>query len=215
MIDFDVTQLRWDKTTGLVPGIVQCQSSGKVLMLGYLSPESLQKSLQTETVTFFSRSRNQIWTKGETSGNFLKLTSISTDCDSDALLLRVEAAGPTCHKLTESCFGTTNRATFLEELEAIVQQRLNLDQDGNRAENHSYVSKLAKKGLDKVAQKVGEEAVETVIAAKNEDPESLNNEAADLVFHLLVLLRLKGSSLGNVIGILKARSEQRLSKAQS
>lgn len=189
--------LNWNKENGLIPAIIQDSESREILMLGYMNEESYRQTQQTGLVTFFSRTRQALWKKGETSGNTLEVTQISADCDQDALLVSVKPTGPTCHRQTESCF--ENEFEFLTELEAIIENRMTTRPEG------SYIAKLLQSGTNRVIQKVGEEAVEAIIAAKNEDPEELGNEAADLLFHLMVLLQLKGLSLSEVVKKLKNR----------
>ncbi len=189
--------MNWEKTGGLIPAIIQDAQSAKVLMLGYMNAESLQKTQDSGLVTFYSRSRQCFWTKGESSGNVLKWVDINVDCDKDALLIRVNPQGPVCHRKTETCFEAPFE--FLSELEEIIQERLTHKNPG------SYVAKLADEGLDRIAQKLGEEAVETVIAAKNPDIFAFQNEAADLLFHFMVLLKYKGQSLAQILDILKQR----------
>ncbi len=180
------------KSGGLVPVIIQDEQSLEVLMLGYMNDEAWQKTLAENRVTFFSRSKNRLWTKGEESGNFFTLKSYFLDCDKDTLLLKVSPVGPACHRGTRTCFDTELEQNFLFELERIIQNRYD-----NPSED-SYVNKLRKKGLNKIAQKVGEEATETIIAALNESKENLIDESSDLVFHLLVLLREKGLNLADI-----------------
>lgn len=196
-------ELRFDKyLDGLIPAIIQDAATGSVLMLGFMDQEALAKTRNTGLVTFFSRSRQQLWTKGETSGNFLRVTEIRADCDADTLLVKAEPAGPVCHTGADTCFGTEDRRAdlnFLAELENIVADRHSNPSDD------SYTSNLFARGINKIAQKVGEEAVELVIEAKDDDPERFRLEAADLLFHLLVLLRAKDSSLGDVVEVLKER----------
>lgn len=187
---------------GLVPAIVQDARTGKVLMLGFMNAEAIETTEAAGRVTFFSRSQNRVWTKGETSGNFLDVVSIVADCDDDTLLIKANPRGPACHTGNDTCFGETNAPTpldFLTELEAVIESRR------SAAPEDSYVAKLFAKGLNKIAQKVGEEAVETVIAAKDDDQEAFKNEAADLLFHLLVLLRARDVSLVEVEEILRSR----------
>lgn len=182
---------------GLVPAIIQDYASNEVLMLGYMNEEAIELSKETQKVTFFSRSKKRLWTKGESSGNFLKLISISLDCDQDALLVKVIPNGPTCHKGTASCWG--DHSNVLNYLERIIAERaLNSDDE-------SYVSSLFKKGINKIAQKVGEEAVEVVIEAKDDNDELFLNESADLLFHYLVLLNAKGFGLKDVLQVLEKR----------
>jgi phosphoribosyl-AMP cyclohydrolase / phosphoribosyl-ATP pyrophosphohydrolase len=183
---------------GLVPAIVQDADSRAVLMLGYMNREATALTEQTGNVTFFSRSRQEIWVKGETSGNYLRLVSMIADCDSDAVLVLARPAGPTCHTGTTTCFGEPEIDT-IAELESIIA-----DRRANPAET-SYVSSLFAKGINKIAQKVGEEAVETVIAAKDDDLSLFKAEAADLFFHYLILLNAKGVSLADIKDELKGR----------
>jgi phosphoribosyl-AMP cyclohydrolase / phosphoribosyl-ATP pyrophosphohydrolase len=189
---------------GLIPAIIQDAETSRVLMLGFMNAEAIEKTARSGRVTFYSRAKQRLWIKGETSGNFLELVSIVEDCDSDTLLIKAKPHGPTCHTGADTCFGETNAATnyFLSELESIIADRRLNPLDG------SYVSKLFAKGLNKIAQKVGEEAVETVIAAKDDDLESFKNEAADLLFHYLVLLNTKGTNLGEVVKVLRKRRKQ-------
>ncbi len=195
--------LKFDEVTGLIPAIVQDARTQEVLMQGYMNQESFEKTLDSKKITFFSRSRQQLWTKGETSGHYLDLISWNSDCDKDCLLFQALPNGPTCHLGTKSCFGefVDSSLAFLNELENTIAQRFS-DKDAKS----SYVSSLMKAGLDKIAQKVGEEAVETVIAAKNENLEEFKNEAADLLFHFLVLLKAKETSLSQIVNTLKSRS---------
>lgn len=183
---------------GLVPAIVQDADTRAVLMLGYMNREAVELTQRTGSVTFFSRSRQDLWVKGETSGNYLTLVSMTADCDSDAILISARPTGPTCHTGTTSCFGEPSN-DIIAELESVIADRRE-----NPAEN-SYVSSLFAKGINKIAQKVGEEAVETVIAAKDDDPDSFRAEAADLFFHYLILLNAKGLSLSDVTKELKGR----------
>ena len=186
---------------GLVPAIVQDAATGSVLMLGFMNAEAIDQTRATGRVTFFSRSKQRLWTKGETSGNFLELVSITSDCDNDTLLIKARPNGPVCHTGSATCFGdpTEPPLSFLTELESVIASRAAEPVEG------SYVSKLFAKGLNKIAQKVGEEAVETVIAAKDDDIDAFKNEAADLLFHYLVLLRAKGVDLGEIVSVLKER----------
>lgn len=182
----------FNKGEGLVPAIVQDNKTLEVLMLGYMNIEAYQKTLSEGKVTFFSRSKSRLWTKGEESGNFLHVVSISEDCDHDTILIKANPVGPTCHKGSRSCFDTNYNQNFIFELERIIEDRYANPVEG------SYVNKLRDKGLNKIAQKVGEEGVETVIAALNETENDLINEASDLVFHLLVLLKEKNISLETI-----------------
>ena len=186
---------------GLLPAIIQDSITKTVLMLGYMNKEAFQKTKETEQVTFYSRSKKRIWVKGEESGNFLKLVKIKVDCDQDAILITANPQGPTCHKGTDSCWGETNQSHygFLTELEEIITERKKTNDD------NSYVASLFREGINKIAQKVGEEAVETVIEAKDENSELFLNESADLLFHFLILLKAKGFSLNDVEAVLKNR----------
>jgi phosphoribosyl-ATP pyrophosphohydrolase/phosphoribosyl-AMP cyclohydrolase len=190
--------LDWQKQGGLIPAIVQDANSMQILMLGYMNQEALAQTLQIGKVTFFSRSKNRLWTKGESSGHFLDLVSIEADCDNDSLLIQAKPNGPTCHLQRASCFENAPQY-FLTELENRIAQRKQADP------NTSYSKRLMDSGLAKVAQKVGEEAVETVIAALVEDEQALLNESADLVYHLLVLLQTKDIALSRVLDVLKQR----------
>ena len=186
---------------GLVPAIVQDAQTKTVLMLGYMNKEALTKTQKTKKVTFFSRSKNRLWTKGEESGHFLTLVSLMADCDQDTLLILANPMGPTCHKGTDTCWGETNKPNygFISALEALIA-----DRKKNPSEN-SYVTSLFAKGINKIAQKVGEEAVETVIEAKDSNDDLFLNEGADLLFHWLILLQAKGYSLRDVVKILEQR----------
>lgn len=189
---------------GLLPVIIQDDRNGDVLMLGYMNAEAFEQSLRDKRICFFSRSKNRLWVKGETSGNFLRVVSWQTDCDADALLFRVVPTGPTCHTGTRSCFGDAEPPFhFLEVLEQLIQSRKQQPVAG------SYTHQLFASGIDRIAQKVGEEGVETVIAAKNDDLDKLNGEAADLLYHLLVLLAAKESSLEAVLEVLRKRHQPR------
>jgi phosphoribosyl-ATP pyrophosphohydrolase/phosphoribosyl-AMP cyclohydrolase len=187
-------------TDGLVPAIIQDDITGKVLMLGFMNEAALAKTQELNKVTFFSRSKNRLWTKGEESGNFLLFKSISSDCDEDSLLIKVDPVGPVCHTGADTCWSEKNStANFLFELEKIIVDRKN-----NPSEK-SYTSSLFEKGINKIAQKVGEEAVELVIEAKDNDADLFKNEAADLLFHYLILLQAKGHSLSEIQDILVSR----------
>ena len=191
--------LDFKKSDGLIPAIIQDEQTLEVLMLGYMNEEAYNKTVSENKVTFFSRAKNRLWTKGEESGNFLLVKSIRVDCDSDTLLIKATPIGPTCHKGTRSCFNTDFNQNFIFRLEGIIADRYENPQEG------SYVNKLRDKGLNKIAQKVGEEGVETVIAALNETEADLINEASDLVFHLLVLLKEKNISLKTIAENLESR----------
>lgn len=191
--------LDFNKGNGLIPVIIQDEISLQVLMLGFMNEEAYQKTIDIQKVTFFSRSKNRLWTKGETSGNFLFVKKIHLDCDEDTLLIMVKAAGPTCHTGFNSCFGMNNSNGFLYQLEKIIHQRI--DQN---IEN-SYTNQLYQKGINKVAQKVGEEAVELVIEAKDNNEELFKNEAADLLYHFLILLKSKNIQLEEIEKVLRER----------
>ena len=197
-VDFDKNK------DGLVPAIIQDPDTRNVLMLGYMNKEALDKTQETGLVTFFSRSKNRLWTKGEESGNFLRFREVLVDCDLDALLISAKPDGPVCHKGTDTCWGqaNTDSSGFLSHLESIIESRKsNPDQEG------SYVSSLFKSGINKIAQKVGEEAVETVIEAKDNDDNRFLEENADLVFHLLILLQARGYRFSDVLNKLEERHQ--------
>ena len=187
---------------GLVPAIIQDAETKNVLMLGYMNEEAFEKTKETKKVTFFSRSKQRLWTKGEESGNFLNLVDIKVDCDNDTLLIFVDPQGPTCHKGTDTCWGENNvsEMPFLNQLEEVISDRKN-----NPENEKSYVASLFRSGINKVAQKVGEEAVEVVIESKDENDDLFLNESADLLFHYLILLQAKGFKLKDVIEILQGR----------
>ncbi|MCH2534128.1 MAG: bifunctional phosphoribosyl-AMP cyclohydrolase/phosphoribosyl-ATP diphosphatase HisIE [Bdellovibrionales bacterium] len=191
--------LDWQKMNGLIPAIVQHADSGQVLMLGYMNEEALQVTQDTKKVTFFSRSKNKLWTKGETSKNYLNLISVSQDCDNDALLIEALPEGPTCHTGEFTCFGPKKQFGFLQQLDQIIESRKQSEEDS------SYTKSLFNKGLGKISQKVGEEAVETVVASLNEPKDRVVNESADLIFHLMVLLRAQNLKLDDVVECLKQR----------
>ncbi|MBC29902.1 MAG: bifunctional phosphoribosyl-AMP cyclohydrolase/phosphoribosyl-ATP diphosphatase [Muricauda sp.] len=194
---------------GLVPAIIQDANTKNVLMLGYMNEEALKKTKETQKVTFFSRSKQRLWTKGEESGNYLNLVDIKMDCDADTLLVLARPEGPTCHKGTDTCWGESNEQTFgfLSQLEGIIEERrLESERDSSsRRNDQSYVVSLFDKGINKIAQKVGEEAVETVIEAKDTNDELFLDESADLLFHLLILLKAKGFGLNDVVKVLQSR----------
>ncbi len=187
---------------GLLPVIVQDSNTKNVLMLGYMNAEAWATTQRTKKVTFYSRSKQRLWTKGEESGNYLHFISAAVDCDADTLLLQAEPQGPTCHKGTDTCWGTANISNygFLSHLETVITQRKSVSES-----DKSYVKSLFDKGINTIAQKVGEEAVETVIEAKDSNEKRFLNESADLLFHFLVLLQAKNVSLDAVIQILKQR----------
>ncbi|PQB04433.1 bifunctional phosphoribosyl-AMP cyclohydrolase/phosphoribosyl-ATP diphosphatase HisIE [Aureitalea marina] len=196
-------KINFDKyADGLVPAIIQDAETQQVLMLGFMNPDAWQKTQQTGTVTFYSRSKERLWTKGEESGNFLELISAEVDCDQDSLLLKVRPHGPVCHQGTDTCWGEVNESHygFLSQLEDVIAMRL---EEGDT--ENSYVARLFSKGINKVAQKVGEEAVELVIEAKDDDQEAFLNEGADLMFHYLLLLQTKGYRLEDIVQTLRSR----------
>lgn len=193
--------IKFDNNTGLVPVIIQDYLNLKVLMLGYMNQDAFDKTLQEKRVTFFSRSKNRLWTKGESSGNFLELIDWKLDCDNDTILIKANPLGPTCHKGTTTCFAEESDKGFLYELQQTISDKID-----NNDEN-SYTNELYKKGINKVAQKVGEEAVELVIEAKDNDDELFINEASDLLYHYLILLKAKGFTIEDVEKTLKSRSK--------
>lgn len=200
-IDFDPDQLAWDKGDGLLPAVVQHAMDGRVLMLGYMNQAALTTTLASGKVTFYSRSRQRQWTKGETSGHALNLVSIHADCDADSVLLLAEPIGPTCHRGTDSCFGdaATPALAFLGQLDALIAARAHERPAG------SYTTRLFEGGVRCIAQKVGEEGVETALAAVAQDDAALQGEAADLLYHLIVLLRARGLGLDTVAETLATR----------
>lgn len=189
---------------GLVPAIIQDAKTLNVLMLGYMNAEALEKTVSTNLATFYSRTKQRLWTKGEESGNVLKLVSIDVDCDNDTLLIKVIPNGPTCHKGSDTCWNQENYSNygFLTQLESIIKDRKN-----NSLVESSYIASLFAKGINKIAQKVGEEAVETVIEAKDTNDLQFLNESADLLFHYLILLKAKGYELNDVVNILEQRQK--------
>lgn len=200
----NIEALEWRKMDGLLPAIVQDVFDGRVLMQAYMNPEALAHSLENGIVTFWSRSREALWTKGETSGNTLKLVEIHSDCDNDCLLVTAIPAGPACHRNTDTCFDSDGSKVvpglaFLSGLDKLIAER-----DRDRPED-SYTTQLFASGIKRIAQKVGEEGVETALAAAAGSPEELANESADLLFHLMVLLRASGIGLDDVIRVLESR----------
>ncbi|SDL29663.1 phosphoribosyl-ATP pyrophosphatase /phosphoribosyl-AMP cyclohydrolase [Kriegella aquimaris] len=187
---------------GLVPAIIQDATTKNVLMLGYMNEEALKKTEETKKITFFSRTKQRLWTKGEESGNFLNLVTVQNDCDNDTLLITVNPVGPTCHKGTDTCWGEENKSSFgfLSELEKVIK-----DRKDNQENEESYVASLFRKGINKIAQKVGEEAVEVVIEAKDDDDRLFLDESSDLLFHYLILLQAKGFTLQDIEKVLKSR----------
>jgi phosphoribosyl-ATP pyrophosphohydrolase/phosphoribosyl-AMP cyclohydrolase len=195
----NIEEINWSKSA-LIPAIIQEEATKEVLMLGYMNQAAVKQTIDTGTVTFFSRSKNRLWTKGETSGNKLLLKSIELDCDQDTLLINARPLGPTCHQGTESCFGPRDSyPRTMERLEKTIASRK------FQPKENSYTSSLFAKGLDRIAQKVGEEAVEVVIASKNSDDQKFREECADLLYHLTVLLVQKGSSWKEIYEVLEAR----------
>lgn len=195
----DIQKLNFDKAQGLIPCIVQDAQTNTVLMLGFMSREALDKTLLENKLTFYSRTKQRLWTKGETSGNYLHLVDVKIDCDDDTLLFKVKPEGPACHTGSDTCFNETNQFSGLEFLEAIIQERKKNPKAG------SYTNQLFDSGINKVAQKVGEEAVELIIEAKDNNKELFLNEAADLMYHYLVLLTAKGYTLEEVLSVLRQR----------
>ncbi|MCB9034089.1 MAG: bifunctional phosphoribosyl-AMP cyclohydrolase/phosphoribosyl-ATP diphosphatase HisIE [Chitinophagales bacterium] len=196
-------QADFTKQGGMLPAIVQDNETGKILMLAYMTEESLKITLETNRATFFSRSRNRIWTKGEESGNFLEVVSIELDCDKDTFLIKAKPRGPVCHKGTDTCWAEDNVQdfSFLHILEKVI-----LDRKANPKEG-SYTNSLLNKGINKIAQKVGEEAIEVVIEAKDDNKDLFLGESADLLYHFLVLLAAKGYSFNEVLAKLKSRHQ--------
>lgn len=190
---------------GLIPAIIQDASTKNVLMLGYMNQEAYQKTVSTKLVTFFSRTKNRLWTKGEESGNTLALIDLKLDCDNDTLLISVQPNGPTCHKGSDTCWNETNTENygFISTLETTIENRIQQADTTN-----SYVASLFSEGINKVAQKVGEESVEVIIEAKDNNDELFLNESADLLFHYLLLLQAKGYKLNDVVGVLKEREKK-------
>lgn len=193
------------KGNGLVPAIIQDETTLQVLMLGYMNEEALASTRLTGNVTFYSRSRKALWTKGETSGNYLRVKNIRFDCDQDTLLVSAVPTGPVCHTGSPSCFGEQSTKGFIYQLEKIIRQRIDESDEG------SYTHQLFLKGINRIAQKVGEEAVELIIESKDHDNERFRNEAADLLYHFLILLRAKDMDLHQIEAVLKERNAGRSS----
>ncbi len=191
-------------TDGLIPAIVQDAKTKTVLMLGYMNEEAYNKTVETKKVTFFSRSKNRLWTKGEESGNFLNLVNITIDCDNDTFLVQVNPTGPTCHTGSDNCWQEANNQEygFISDLEKTIEDRKN-----NATSDKSYVASLFEKGINKIAQKVGEEAIEVVIEAKDNNDNLFLDESADLLFHYLILLQAKGFKLQDVVNVLQSREK--------
>jgi phosphoribosyl-AMP cyclohydrolase / phosphoribosyl-ATP pyrophosphohydrolase len=192
-------QINFTKGNGLVPVVIQDCNTLQVLMVGYMNEEAFTKTKEEMKVTFFSRSKNRLWTKGESSGNYLYVKEILNDCDDDSLLIKADPAGPVCHTGKTACFGEETAKGFIYELEDIINQRIKDNIEG------SYTNKLFKKGINKVAQKVGEEAIELILESKDNNIDLFKNEAADLLYHLLILLRTKGVNLQKIEEVLKMR----------
>ena len=202
LLEFEFMELNFSKNKdGLIPAIIQDSISKTVLMLGYMNDEAIRKTKKTGNVTFYSRTKKRLWTKGEESGNFLRLVNMKVDCDNDTILIYVKPEGPTCHLGTDSCWGEKNLSKFgyLSQLEEIIAERKKDDK------KNSYVASLFREGINKIAQKVGEEATETIIEAKDENKQLFLNESADLLFHYLILLQAKGFRLSDVEKVLLTR----------
>ena len=194
-------KLNFEKSGGLIPVIIQDATNLQILMLGYMNEEALNKTQQENRVTFFSRSKNRLWTKGETSGNYLQVNQIFFDCDNDSILISATPHGPTCHKGTRSCFVNDSPKGFLYELQKTINNRIENDDE------NSYTKKLFSRGINKIAQKVGEEAVELVIESKDNNDELFKNEAADLLYHFLILLKAKNTTIEEIEDVLVKRSK--------
>lgn len=193
-------QIDFTKGDGLVPVVIQNNQTLQVLMLGYMNEEALEKTQNEGRVTFFSRSKNRLWTKGETSGNFLEVEDLHLDCDQDTILIKVNPTGPACHTGSTSCFKEETSKGFIYSLEQTISERIDSD------DSTSYTNELYKRGINKVAQKVGEEAIELVIEAKDNNEDLFKNEAADLMYHYILLLKAKGFKLNDIENVLKERS---------
>lgn len=196
-------KINFDKNKGLVPVVVQDANTSKVLMLGYMNEEALNNTIKSGNVTFYSRSKERLWMKGESSGNVLKLVEMTVDCDNDTLLVKAIPSGPVCHKGTDTCFNDNSSKGFLYTLEAILDDRITAKDDG------SYTYNLYQKGINKMAQKVGEEAVELLIEAKDDNQSLFENEAADLLYHYLLLLNAKNTSIERIEAILEERHQEK------
>ena len=201
-MQLDISKLNFEKLNGLIPAIIVDNSNSQVLMLGFMNKESLEKTLETNLVTFYSRTKKALWTKGETSGNYLKLINILPDCDNDTLLVYAEPQGPTCHTGNYSCFNINNikSLNFLNELFNLIKERK------EKLPENSYTAKLFKEGANRIIQKVGEEAIETVIAAKNKDKNEIINETSDLIYHLFVMLAELDIDFSEIVDNLKKRA---------
>jgi len=210
MLNINDIQLDFSKSAdGLIPAIIQDAKSLKVLMLGYMNYDALKKTLEEKKVTFYSRSKKRLWTKGETSEHYLHLVDILVDCDNDCILIKALPAGPVCHTGNDTCFNEQNKSgiLFLQKLESIIENRR------KEISDKSYISSLFKKGINKIAQKVGEEAVEVVIEAKDINDDLFKNEAADLLFHLLILLQARGFRLEDIVKVLEERHLEKEEKS--
>lgn len=196
-----MNKINFKKGNGLVPAVIQDNTTLQVLMVGFMNEEALEKTRNEGKVTFFSRSKNRLWTKGETSGNYLIVKEITADCDNDSLLIKVDPAGPVCHTGNTSCFSDDSAKGFLYKLEQIIYKRI----DENVQD--SYTNKIFREGINKAAQKVGEEAVELIIEAKDNNIDLFKNEAADLLYHLLILLKIKDVSLSEIEDVLMNRHQ--------
>lgn len=194
-----MTNISFEKGNGLIPAVIQDSNTLQVLMVGFMNEEALRKTEKEKIVTFFSRSKNRLWTKGETSGNFLHVVGMSVDCDNDTVLIKVNPDGPTCHTGSTSCFGEETAKGFVYKLEKVISERIDNNVEG------SYTNKIFRKGINKTAQKVGEEAIELIIEAKDNNQDLFVNEAADLLYHLLILLKAKGVSFTDIEECLKKR----------
>lgn len=200
----DIEKLNFEKLNGIIPAVIVDVNTKKVLMLGFMNKQSLTKTIETKLVTFYSRTRNSIWTKGETSGNFLKLIEIKIDCDSDSILIYAEPQGPTCHLGNYSCFNEEKKSIqFLEKLFELIKSRK------KELPENSYTTKLFKEGENRIVQKVGEEAIETIIAAKNNDKTEIINEVSDLIFHLFVMLVEKNIDFTDIVINLEKRHNKK------
>lgn len=194
-------QIDFNKGQGLIPAIIQDYRTKQVLMLGYMNADAFKKTIQDKYITFFSRQKQRLWTKGETSGNFLEWIDYQLDCDKDTLLFHVKPMGPTCHTGNTSCFLTKESTGFIYQLEETMNKRINSD------DLHSYTNQLFQSGINKIAQKVGEEAVELIIESKDDNDQLFKNEAADLMYHFLLLLKAKGTNFEAIESVLKSRSK--------
>jgi len=204
-MNIDIKNIDWNKVDGMLPAIIQDSETSQVLMLGYMNQEALDKTLSTNKVAFFSRTKNKLWTKGETSGNFLELIFADIDCDNDTILIKAKPAGPACHKGTVSCFKNDKPSSLsiLGELSSLIHERNKTKPEG------SYTTSLFKEGKSRIAQKVGEEGVEVALACMKEDNEEIKNESADLIFHLMILLENAGLNLNDVCEVLEKRNSKK------